>query len=82
MSTYWDLLHLVVQAKILVQKLWQCKITWDEPLDEDLQAQWRNIANDLKSTARYSVSRYYFDACMTHPVVHCLLMQANMHMEP
>ncbi|XP_065902510.1 uncharacterized protein [Dysidea avara] len=54
-----------------MQKLWQLKITWDEPLDDDLQAQWRHIATDLKSTAKFPISRCYFDSRMTHPTIHC-----------
>ena len=55
----------------MMQKLWQLKITWDEPLDDDLQAQWRHIATDLKSTAKFPISRCYFDSRMTHPTIHC-----------
>ena len=29
---------VVIRAKILMQKLWQMKITWDEPLDSDMYA--------------------------------------------
>ena len=54
-----------------MQKLWQLKITWDEPLDDGLQAQWRDIATDLKSTTRFTVSRHYFDVRMAHPTIHC-----------
>ena len=62
---------VVIQAKIMMQKLWQLKITWDEPLDDDLQTQWRHIATDLKSTAKFPVSRCYFDARMPHSTIHC-----------
>ena len=48
---------VVIQAKIMMQKLWQLKITWDEPLDDDLQTQWRHIATDLKSTAKFPVAK-------------------------
>ena len=54
-----------------MQKLWQLKTTWDEPLDDDLQAQWRDIAIDLKGTAQFSVSRHYFNVCLSHPIIHC-----------
>ena len=62
---------MVIRVKILMQKLWQLEITWDEPLDNDLQARWRDIATDLKATTQFSVSRRYFNVCMSHPTIYC-----------
>ena len=52
---------VVVRAKILIQKLWQLKVTWDEPLNDDLQAEWKNVATDLNDAHLFSVSRRYFE---------------------
>jgi len=69
---------VVIRAKMLMQKLWRLKITWDEPLDNDLQAQWRDIATDLKATTQFSVSRRYFNVCMSYPTIHCFA-DASQH---
>jgi len=61
-----------------MQKLWQMKVTWDKPLDNDMQTQCRDIATDLKNTTRFSVSRRYFDGCMSFPAVHCFA-DASQH---
>ena len=69
---------VVLRAKLLMQKLWQLKVTWDEPLNNDLQAQWKDIAADLKKTTQITVSRCYFNARMTHPIIHCFA-DASQH---
>ena len=69
---------VVIQAKMLMQKLWQLKVTWDKPLNNDLQAQWTDIATDLKKASQLTVSRCYFDTRMTHPVIHCFA-DASQH---
>ena len=35
---------VVIQGKILIQKLWQLKVPWDEPLNDDLQTKWKDVA--------------------------------------
>ena len=62
---------MVLQAKLLMQKLWQLKVTWDEPLNKDIEVKWIEIATNLKKATQFSVSQYYINACMTHPVIHC-----------
>ena len=62
---------VVIRAKIFMQKLWECKITWDEPLNEDHQAEWKDIATNLKETTGLSVQRCYFNKPITQPTIHC-----------
>ena len=62
---------VIIRAKMLMQTLWQQKVMWDEPLQDNLQVQWKNIANDLKTATHLSVSRRYLAARMSSPVVHC-----------
>ena len=62
---------VIIRAKMLMQTLWQQKVTWDEPLQDNLQVQWKDIANDLKTATQLSVSRRYLAARMSSPVVHC-----------
>ena len=62
---------VVLRAKLLMQKLWQLKITWDEPLNKDIQAEWKEIAINLKKASQFSVSQCYINAPLTHLVIHC-----------
>ena len=62
---------VVIRAKLLMQKLWICQVTWDEPLSEDLCTEWREIATDLVAVTRLSIRRRYFEVPFTHPVLHC-----------
>ena len=62
---------VVIRAKILMQKLWMCKIGWDEPLSEELHKEWKEIATDLKAATRHSIRRCLFTTPLTHPIVHC-----------
>ena len=62
---------VVVRAKIFIQTLWQHKVGWDEPLNDDLAKNWIAIANDLKQAAEYSVKRCYFITPPTQPTIHC-----------
>ena len=62
---------VIIRAKMLMQTLWQQKVTWDEPLQDNLQVQWKDIANDLKTATQLSVSRCYLAARMNSPAVHC-----------
>ena len=64
---------VVIRGKILIQKLWQLKVPWDEPLNDDLQTKWRDVATDLKNAKQFSVSRCYFDTHVTHPSIHCFV---------
>ena len=39
----------VVRAKIFLQTLWQHKVGWDEPLNDDLAKDWTEIASNLQN---------------------------------
>ncbi|XP_053697048.1 uncharacterized protein LOC128744228 [Sabethes cyaneus] len=38
---------VIVLAKLLAQKLWQLKINWDDPVDENIAKQWQNLQLSL-----------------------------------
>ena len=59
------------REKILMQTLWKSKIAWDEPLNEELHAEWKIIANDLKAASELSVTRCYCHSSITQPSIHC-----------
>lgn len=62
---------VVIRGKIIMQKLWQHKVTWDEPLSDELQAEWKSVATDLKRAQQFLVSRRYCDVPIMHPSIHC-----------
>ena len=56
-----------------MQKQWQLKITWDEPLNDDLHAEWKNIATDIKNATQISMSRCYLDTHVTNTSIYCFV---------
>ena len=62
---------VVIRAKILMQTLWKSKIAWDEPLNKELHAEWKTIANYLKEASELSVTRCYFQSSITQPSIDC-----------
>ena len=64
---------IVIRGKILMQKLWQLKVTWDEPLNDNIHAEWKNAATDVKKATQFSVSRCYFNTHVSHPSIHCFV---------
>ena len=62
---------VVIRAKILMQKLWICKLAWDEPLSEELHKEWTEISTDLKTATNLSIKRCYFTRPMTYPTLYC-----------
>ncbi|XP_073964467.1 uncharacterized protein [Choristoneura fumiferana] len=38
---------IVLQAKIILQRLWATKVSWDEPLSSEFQSDWANFVKHL-----------------------------------
>ena len=51
---------ITIRAKLLVQKLWQKSIDWDEPLDQPTTSKWKDVADDLQAAAKTTIRRCYF----------------------
>ncbi|XP_062541484.1 uncharacterized protein LOC134209520 [Armigeres subalbatus] len=49
---------VIVSAKIFVQNLWRHKVTWDEPLQEKLQAQWLEFRTSLSYLENLQIPRW------------------------
>ncbi|KAJ8912396.1 hypothetical protein NQ315_013462 [Exocentrus adspersus] len=45
-------------AKIFMQRLWQLKVSWDEPLPSDITKEWQSYFNNLNLLNTYSVPRH------------------------
>ncbi|XP_050543053.1 uncharacterized protein LOC126906529 [Daktulosphaira vitifoliae] len=48
---------VVLRCKLLIQKLWQSRIGWDEPLSEELVNEWRSYSGDLLLLNSISIAR-------------------------
>ncbi|XP_045466602.1 uncharacterized protein LOC123675299 [Harmonia axyridis] len=61
-STIFDPLGLIgpatIQAKLLMRQLWQRKITWDEPLPEDMIMPWKNFLNKIYTINNINIKRH------------------------
>ncbi|XP_062703548.1 uncharacterized protein LOC134286002 [Aedes albopictus] len=49
---------VIVSAKIFVQNLWKQKISWDEPLPSELQAQWLEFRTSLSQLGNLQIPRW------------------------
>ncbi|XP_075155635.1 uncharacterized protein LOC142228991 [Haematobia irritans] len=49
---------VVIQFKILLRELWSHKLSWDEPLPENLTRQWTTFRQDLISIQDFTLPRY------------------------
>ncbi|XP_076299886.1 uncharacterized protein LOC143218542 [Lasioglossum baleicum] len=49
---------VVVRGKIFIQKLWSAKLSWDEPIPQELMSQWNRFEEDLKDISSISVARW------------------------
>ncbi|VEN60332.1 unnamed protein product [Callosobruchus maculatus] len=48
---------IIVNAKLLVQKMWSRKLEWDEELPNDLKETWSNFRQDLKNIIHLKIPR-------------------------
>ncbi|XP_028968437.1 uncharacterized protein LOC114828435 [Galendromus occidentalis] len=52
---------LLVPAKVLMQKLWTLKISWDDPVPEDVNRDFRKWIEDLKRIESVTIPRRYWE---------------------
>ena len=50
---------LTVKAKIIMQKVWQSRISWDKRVNEEITKDWRAWLAILNETAKVRIPRYY-----------------------
>ena len=51
---------VTVRAKILLQEIWQTKLTWDKPLPKEITNTWFTIFPDLMKLSQFTIPRSYF----------------------
>ncbi|KAK9678918.1 Pao retrotransposon peptidase [Popillia japonica] len=58
----------IVISKILLQKLWTLKISWDESLPIDIYTKWQNLRNELTLLNKIRIPRYIFNSLPVPPM--------------
>lgn len=48
---------VIIQAKMLLQKIWKTKIEWDDLLTPELLIEWKHIFNDLQNMNQLTAPR-------------------------
>ena len=51
---------IVIKVKILLQRLWESKIDWDEPVPETIKDSWSKWCSQLKLLSQLHIQRCYF----------------------
>ena len=51
---------VTILAKLLLQTLWQKKISWDEPLSTEYQHLWQTLLQELRHLNTISTPRHYW----------------------
>lgn len=49
---------VIVNAKVLIQKLWRSQIDWDDEVTGDLLAEWLEICNQLPRVEQLEIPRW------------------------
>uniref|UniRef100_A0A1B0CP41 Integrase catalytic domain-containing protein n=1 Tax=Lutzomyia longipalpis TaxID=7200 RepID=A0A1B0CP41_LUTLO len=49
---------IVTKAKIILQEVWMCDRAWDDPIPEDLQAEWEMLIQDLPNIQSLRIPRW------------------------
>ena len=57
---------VTIKAKILLQEIWQTKLTWDEPLPTVIKEKWIAILADLQELPQLMIPRAYFPSSQSN----------------
>lgn len=49
---------VIIVAKLIMQRLWECKLSWDESIPQDLHSNWIKFINEVSSPVIYNIPRY------------------------
>lgn len=52
------LLPFIITAKIILQKLWQLRLSWDESVPLDLHTKWINFQTEISHLSNISIPRH------------------------
>lgn len=60
----------IIIAKILLQKLWLCKLSWDDPVPNDILLMWNNFINTLQHLKNIKIPRHVRQADTKYTDLH------------
>lgn len=61
----------IMQAKLILQSLWQQKIDWDEPVPDNIINLWNNFSNNLTFLSNMQIPRYVLSDSAESIELHC-----------
>ena len=72
----------VIKVKILLQKVWERKISWDDEVSPDILETWIKWRSELTCLPNKLIPRCYFphDFSVTSTELHGFVMLQNWHM--
>ena len=50
----------IIKAKVLLQRLWESRIGWDEPVNPKVQEDWERWHEELSCLRNHLIPRYYY----------------------
>lgn len=50
----------IVKIKVLLQRLWETEVGWDDPVPEPIQGVWSQWRSQLNLLSQVYIQRYYF----------------------
>ncbi|XP_030759214.1 uncharacterized protein LOC115884703, partial [Sitophilus oryzae] len=62
---------IIIVAKILIQRLWQSKIDWDESIPLDIYRSWINFRSHLIDINNINIPRYILSTNTLTTELHC-----------
>jgi len=61
---------VTVQAKILLQEIWQLKIKWDDSLNDSHSVRWQELSYNIKESIKMELPWHFFTTTVNEPVLH------------
>lgn len=50
---------VIITAKVLIQRLWLSRVSWDEEVPENIRREWIQFCIDLEQAKNISINRWY-----------------------
>ena len=51
---------MIIKPKMLLQKLWEYRLDWDEPMSQDTHEEWKKWHDELPILKDHLIPRHYF----------------------
>ena len=72
---------VTIKAKILLQEIWQTKLSWDEPLPTPIKDKWIAILADLEELPKLTIQRAYFTSSQSGMEISNMFVFADASMK-